>query len=324
MRRAGAVLALAAGAVVLTGCGGGGRANVPRDAIAYVGKNDDSGRVAVYVVGADGHGRERLTRETGLIGGLRWSPDGSRLALLNDFGVYVLNPDGSDLHRATPEEDEEGQDFYAEDYAWSPDGTRIAVTNQVGGAPGVIVVVSVEDGAVTPLVDVGESPTWSPDGRRIAYARCVGEIAENNRECDIWVVNADGSGARALVDGPTFDDDPAWSPDGRFVAFYRDVSDGDDVLGIADANRSHIRVPVRPPAWTYEARRHRVERTARPLVAPNCDLDWSPGGGRIVFQRPPCDYAPRPLWVARADGTGARKLADNAEQPRWRPAQAPS
>ena len=36
---------------------------------------------------------------------------------------------------------------------------------------------------------------------------------------DIYVMDADGSGVRQLVDSPGLDDKPQWSPDGSRIAF---------------------------------------------------------------------------------------------------------
>jgi len=57
-------------------------------------------------------------------------------------------------------------------------------------------------------------PTWSPDGQRIAFVR------ENlDGGSDIFIVNADGSGAKQLTTGSIRPADPTWSPDGRTIAF---------------------------------------------------------------------------------------------------------
>ena len=64
---------------------------------------------------------------------------------------------------------------------------------------------------------------WSPDGRQIAYSADVG----SNR--DVYVVNADGSGAARLTNDPAFDAGPAWAPDGTRIAF---VSDRDRPHGL--------------------------------------------------------------------------------------------
>jgi len=50
---------------------------------------------------------------------------------------------------------------------------------------------------------------WSAEGTEIAVA------AEDR----IWVVRADGSGRRPLVETEGQQFDPQWSPDGRHIAF---------------------------------------------------------------------------------------------------------
>ncbi|MBI4522081.1 MAG: S9 family peptidase [Gemmatimonadetes bacterium] len=54
----------------------------------------------------------------------------------------------------------------------------------------------------------------SPDGTQIAYA------SAQNGSLDIWVMNADGSNARALTDFyPDAEGEPRWSPDGRWILY---------------------------------------------------------------------------------------------------------
>jgi Tol biopolymer transport system component/DNA-binding winged helix-turn-helix (wHTH) protein len=65
-------------------------------------------------------------------------------------------------------------------------------------------------------------PAYSPDGRRIAF--CSSRSANN---VEVWVANADGSGAQQLTDGPgRWQCSPHWSPDGRRIAFDSRQSNG--------------------------------------------------------------------------------------------------
>jgi TolB protein len=58
-------------------------------------------------------------------------------------------------------------------------------------------------------------PAWSPDGKKIAFARLVGGHPQ------IFVMNANGGGVRALTHGAPDHLDPTWSPDGKTIAYSR-------------------------------------------------------------------------------------------------------
>jgi imidazolonepropionase-like amidohydrolase/Tol biopolymer transport system component len=56
-------------------------------------------------------------------------------------------------------------------------------------------------------------PRFSPDGRQLAFT------SDRGGGDNIWVMNADGSGARAITqENFTLLNNPTWSPDGRFIA----------------------------------------------------------------------------------------------------------
>ena len=51
-------------------------------------------------------------------------------------------------------------------------------------------------------------PAWSPDGSRIALSRTL----DHGANFDIYVMNADGTGATRVTSSPTLDSHPSWSP----------------------------------------------------------------------------------------------------------------
>ncbi|MBN8840850.1 MAG: S9 family peptidase [Sphingomonadales bacterium] len=139
---------------------------------------------------------------------------------------------------------------------WSPDGTRIAYVASDGAHPQLFVRWLGHDAAtrVTTLPDDPNALAWSPDGRRLAYiATVAGEpttlgkappkpegakwapplevIDRVNYRADgggyikpgndhLFVVSADGGGARQLTFGKFDDNGPlSWSQDGRTILF---------------------------------------------------------------------------------------------------------
>src|SRR5262249_30270440 len=107
-----------------------------------------------------------------------WSPDGTLIAFARGQATYVMNEDGTNLHRVA---DGTGASF-------SPDGTKLAFAATTP-APGIY--VANVDGTNARLVVSGNAwdPVWSPDGSELAFAR----------KNELEVVHADGSGESTLV-----------------------------------------------------------------------------------------------------------------------------
>ena len=59
------------------------------------------------------------------------------------------------------------------------------------------------------------SPVISPDGARVVYTRTWIDAVNDSRESELWIMNADGSRKRKLVDGSG----AVWSPDGTRIAY---------------------------------------------------------------------------------------------------------
>jgi Tol biopolymer transport system component len=110
----------------------------------------------------------------------------------------------------------------------------------------------------------------------------------------LYVINADGSGLRRLVDSAW---DPTWSPKGRALAFFHDEEDKVR-LEVIDADGSGRRRAVGSHNYNFSA------------------LSWSPDETQIAYEA----IAQKGLYVANADGSGERLLVSGVA---WRPAWSP-
>jgi Tol biopolymer transport system component/tRNA A-37 threonylcarbamoyl transferase component Bud32 len=96
----------------------------------------------------------------------------------------------------------------------SPDGSSFLVNSGGRSATGTIWNVRALGGSVRRLEDAPAlDAAYSPDGKTVAYS---------TKDGDIWLVGADGSGARKLpsTSGPAYL--LAWSPDGKTIRFTKD------------------------------------------------------------------------------------------------------
>ncbi|MFN3202510.1 MAG: TolB family protein [Bradymonadia bacterium] len=114
----------------------------------------------------------------------------------------------------------------------SPDGTQVVfASNRAHAGDGprpldlwVLDRTTMQLRQLTDLPGHAWTPAWSPDGRQVAFASTQ---ANPNSDAvwnfDVWVVNADGTGARPLYEGVGQDEDPVFSVDGRRIYFMAEA-----------------------------------------------------------------------------------------------------
>jgi TolB protein len=186
--------------------------------IAYAGLGSAPGAGGIFIATADGTNPHQLTSPEGGSGDLqpRFSPDGSRLAftrMTNDpaspFEVWVVNTDGTDLHRLIA--------ALAESTAarWSSDDSHLLFSgSRSTSLPDVgLWTIDADGTGLTPVVTGtggrDENPDWSPDGSRIVYTHFEPKTGVNS----LRVMNADGSGVTTLLSNSGGNDGKYVSPD---------------------------------------------------------------------------------------------------------------
>jgi Tol biopolymer transport system component len=114
----------------------------------------------IYVMDADGSNPRQLTQGHGVQPA--WSPDGSAIAFAagpEGPGIYVMDPDGSDVAKLVDDPREAG------DPAWSPDGAQIAFVSYRVNGEGDIFVADADGTDLVQLTDnpAGDyDPAWRP------------------------------------------------------------------------------------------------------------------------------------------------------------------
>jgi TolB protein len=115
------------------------------------------------------------------------------------------------------------------------------------------------------------NPVWSPDGTQIAFSGEFGRT-EDQRQTEVYVMDADGTDMRRLTTNQSFDEASSWSPDGDRIAFTR----------ITDLGTEKARSGV----FVMDADGGGEEQLTE-VVVPTFDSapKWSPDGSTIAFTR---------------------------------------
>jgi Tol biopolymer transport system component len=188
---------------------------------------DDSNpdRNGVYLVGVpDGRGLARLTRNPDHDIPMDFSPDGSQILFLRaepdtdpvTSSLYVVNVDGTGLHRITPPAIDVGA------ARWSPNGTEIVFAGSTTEPRGSIRVVHPDGSGLRKVFEdpkggTAAAPAWSPDGHKIMFALIKASALDTpglqpNKLC---VMDEDGKGFTVVLDTPYYKGNPDWvDPEG--------------------------------------------------------------------------------------------------------------
>ena len=191
-------------------------------------------------------------------------------------------------------------------------------------------------------MESASDPQVSPDGSRIVYTRGWIDRMNDSRESSIWIMDADGSRARFLVDGSN----PQWSPDGTRILFTaQGEPEGSQIfvrwMDAEGAVTQITRVPNGPGSirWSPDGRSiaftmnvdsdegwrvslpgrpDGADWTAEPKVVTRADyrqdrVGYVDGGYRHVFVVPAEGGTPRQLTDGDWDHSGAEWSPDGRE-----------
>ena len=243
---------------------GGGLTVSPDGRHAAVNWNK-SGSWEIWLVSLDGKKNpKKITGGSESKAAPRFSPDGSRLAFLQDFegdenfDVHIYDLATGETRNAMPNT----PDALYENYSWSPDSKHIALISNRGGRFAVH-TLDVATGELQRLTDHSYSDTevaWSPDGQHIALTALT-----KGQDSNIFVIPASGGEPRVLADesGPIDAATPRWSPDGKQLAFVG-WPRGNADIGVWDLESGEIDW-VSSEKWDEE----------QPA--------WSPDGSSLVY-----------------------------------------
>jgi len=258
--------------------------------IAFV-ADSDSGPSQIWIVNVDGSGMRPVANaaEDDIVPS--WTSDGKRILYRSSTGeTTALRAIGREGGTSTTL-----VTLVAKGITLSHDGRRIAYA--VGPwTHGQVVVASLDAANATAITNDSAgyfNLAWSPDDRRIAATR-----RDSTGTLQVWVMNADGSHARALTrftpdDGrPQW---PAWSADGRKIAIQAGIYDRRDPT----RGTAHI--------WVLDLATGVATKLAA-HTAPQIDEtpSWFPDGQHLAFQSNRTGRLE--IWIMSADGRAARQI----------------
>jgi len=279
-----------------------------------------------------------------------FSPNGERIAFRSDRdggGIFVMGATGESSTRLT----ESG--YYPD---WSPDGRQVVFASSYFFAapsnrpPSELWKVDVASGETEFLAGADAiQPSWSPNGHRIAFW----SIANDGRR-DVWTIPSEGGTPTPVTQDDSMDWSPKWSHDGEYLFFASDRGGSmnlwrvpiDEASGEPLAQPEPVTTPATYAGYvsvSYDGRR--LAYTSSQGAANLESIDFNPLEGEVqgsrisitegfnyidYFETSPGDdwivfttaIPQQDIYVMNRDGTGRRRLTDDAFQARavsWSP-----
>jgi TolB protein len=195
----------------------------------------------------------------------RWSPDGTRIAVVrrgDSFSeLHILDDQGENLTQLTSHKSQQTlgskeyvmTSIWAVTPAWWPDSSTIIYSADVTASNMALWLIEPEGGQPRQLVataDLGaniEHPVFSPDGTTLAFA-----LADTT-PAQIWTVDLETGGKTRLTDGTHAVYDPAWTPDGQLLTVV--ILEEHSSIWLIDREGNRVtqlvsKFPARAPTWS--------------------------------------------------------------------------
>ncbi|MGY8985556.1 MAG: S9 family peptidase [Sphingomonadales bacterium] len=129
-------------------------------------------------------------------------------------------------------------------------------------------------------MEKASDPQISPDGKRVLFVRSFADIMTDTRYSNIWIVNSDGSGSRALTTGNYGDSKPRWSPKGDKIAYTSNKEGSSEI---------YVR-------WMDTGDSRKISN----LPKGPTNITWSPDGSQIAFVMLKENEAPKIVDMPKA------------------------
>ena len=159
--------------------------------------------------------------------------------------------------------------------------------------------IGADGGGLRRLTSSGSSnelaPVVSPDGEWIAWQREIARPGGSIDAMEIWVMRADGSDARPLVQNGSFNETPSWLPDASGVVYASRVTGNWEIFRADLDGSAPVNLSGHPLADQY------------PRV--------SPDGSRIAFHtNRDVNFE---IYTMRADGSDQRNVSGDPGEDRF-------
>lgn len=254
------------------------------------------------------------------------SLDGGNSANTNSTtNIWVVNFDGTESRAITKATAVSG-DGGGYQPQWSAKANQLVFSSSLklpdgGNADGTahnIWVANADGSELKPITTnthvTSGRPQWSPDGQKVVFVSWQNiDGSDAGGSQNIWVINADGSGLKALttITGASNPgliisaEFPQWSPDGTKVIFFSNRKlDGSDAMN--DNQASNV--------WIMNSDGSNLKPLTSFTTVGVYNPQWSPDGSKIVF-------VSTNIWVMNSDGSNLKAITSNinASQPQWSP-----